>query len=76
MRCNEFSSWRGRTGVGTQAASSMGSRGETGLPKRTGTHSPAGVAQLSPAPSGHAHLKSAAALFLQAASKANTWCSH
>lgn len=38
MKCNEFPSWRGRTGKGIQAASSTGSRGEMGSPKRTGTH--------------------------------------
>lgn len=35
--CNEFSSWRGRSGLRTGAAPSMGSRGEMGFPERTGT---------------------------------------
>lgn len=34
MRCCEFSSPRNKTGVGTRAATSMGSRGEMGSPGR------------------------------------------
>lgn len=74
-RCNEFPSGRGRSGLGIGAAPSMGSRGEMGFPKRTGTHSPVGVALSSSASSGHAQPKAAAASVLQAASKANTRCS-
>lgn len=34
MRCNEFSTQRNKTGVGTWAATSMGSRGEMGSPEK------------------------------------------